>query len=246
MDDTVNSAAGCASTLYGRRSGTVGLHKGGGVGALCDHDKVMMLEFSGVCVRRLGRHLPLKFFLSLFQHVLDANVLKEIEKDRLIIEHAAARCERGVDRAAVAVDELFEKTKGIDDEFIRKLSTPLLSIEVRYEDFAEIRKKRIVSFVDMVFDVMGKWQDVLSFADNVKNTYAEKNYREVLREVLHLYNIETRMLSNSFTFFGPAGRVKDLFAEKLFTTMEKTAEDIAAEYTRKVYEDRGGSFVTPG
>lgn len=246
MDDTVGSAAGYASTLHVQRGETAGLHISGVVGALCNHDKGMMLEFSGICVRRLGRYLPLKFFLSLFQHVLDANVLKEIEKDRLIIEHAASGCERGMDRAAVAVDELFEKTKGIDDEFIRKLSTPLLSIDVRYEDFAEIRKKRIVSFVDMVFDVMGKWQDVLSFAENVKNTYAENNYREVLREVLHLYNIETRMLSHSFTFFGPAGRVKDLFADKLFATMEKTAEDIAAEYTRKVYKDKGGPFVTPG
>jgi len=243
VDNTVKRTAECSSTLHGQGTGPVVPHKSGGVGALCDHDKGMMLEFSGVCVRRLGRHLPLKFFLSLFQHVLDANVLKEIEKDRLIMEHAATGFERGMDRTAVAVDELFERTKGIDEEFIRKLSTPLVTIEVRYEDFAEIRKKRIVSFVDMVFDVMGKWEDVLSFADNVKNTYAEKNFREVLREVLHLYNIETRMLSHSFTFFGPAGRVKDLFSEKLFATMEKTAEDIAAEYTRKVYDDKGGPLV---
>jgi hypothetical protein len=246
MDDTMDSAAGCASTLHGQRGESVVLDKMGCVGALCDQDKGMMLEFSRVCVRRLGRHLPLKFFLSLFQHVLDANVLKEIEKDRLIIEHAATGFERGMDRGAVDVDGLFERTRGIDDEFIRKLSTPILSIEVRYEDFAEIRKKRIVSFVGMAFDVMGKWQDVLSFADNVKNTYEEKNYREFLLEVLHLYNIETRMLSHSFTFSGPAGKVKDLFAKKLFTTMEKTAEDIAAGYTRKVYDDKGRPFVTPG
>ncbi len=241
MDDTKDSAGVCGFTFHGRSSIAAGLHSG--AGALCDHDKGMMLEFSGICVKRLGRYLPLKFFLSLFQHVLDANVFKEIEKDRLVIEHAAAQFEGGVDKAAVAVDVLFEKTKGIDEEFIRKLSTPLLSIEVRYEDFAEVRKKRILSFVDMVFDVMGKWQDDLSYADNMKNTYEEKNYREILREVLHLYNVETRMLSNSFTFFGPAGRVKDLFAEKLFTTMEKTAEDIAAEYTRKVYRGRVGPFA---
>ena len=242
----MKQTAACTTTLNGQRGESVELQTGGGVGALCDHDKGMMLEFSGVCVRRLGRYLPLRFFLSAFQHVLDANVLKEIEKDRLIIEHAATGFESGMDKTAVSVDELFEKTKGIDDEFIKKLSTPLFSIEVRYEDFAEIRKKRIVSFVDIVFDVMGRWQDALSFAGNVKNTYTEKDYREVLREVLHLYNVETRMLSNSFTFSGPAGRVKDLFAEKLFTTMEKTAEDIAAEYTRKVYEDKGGPFAAPG
>jgi len=75
------------------------------VGVLCDRDREMMLEFSGLCVRRLNNHLPLKIFLSLFQPFLDANVLKEVEKDRLIIEHAAAGFERGQTSADVDVDE---------------------------------------------------------------------------------------------------------------------------------------------
>ncbi len=79
----------------------------------------------------------------------------------------------------------------------------------------------------------------------VKTTFKEESYREVLREVLHLYNVETKMLSNSFTFHGPAGKVKDLFAERLFTTMEKTAGEIALVYTHRVYADKGGSFVNP-
>lgn len=205
------------------------------VDILCDRDREMMLEFSGLCVRRLNNHLPLKLFLSLFQHFLDANVLKEIEKDRLIIEHAAAGFERGRASADMDVNEIFEITKKVDKEFLEKLSTPVFSMEVRYDDFAEIRKKRIVSLVNMVFDLLGNWHTALPFSDIVKNTFAEKNYQELLSEVLHLYNVETRLLSNSITFHGPAGRVKDLFAEKLFDTMEKTAGDIAVVYTRKVY-----------
>ena len=205
------------------------------VGVLCDRDREMMLEFSGLCVRRLNNHLPLKIFLSLFQPFLDANVLKEVEKDRLIIEHAAAGFERGQTSADVDVDELFEITKKVDKEFLKKLATPVLSMEVRYDDFAEIRKKRIVSLVNMVFDLSCNWHAALPFSDVVKNTFAEESYQELLREVLHLYNVETRLLSNSITFHGPANRVKDIFAEKLFNTMEKTAGDIAVTYTRKVY-----------
>jgi len=90
------------------------------VDVLCDMDREMMLEFSGLCVRRLNAHLPLKLFLSLFQHFLDANVLKEIEKNRLIIEHAAAGFERGRNSAGMDVNELFEITKKVDKEFLNK------------------------------------------------------------------------------------------------------------------------------
>jgi hypothetical protein len=211
--------------------------------ALCEHDRELMIEFSKVCVGRLGRYLSLKLFLSLFQQVLEANVHKEIKKDCLIIKHAAACFDMGKNRAAMDVDGLFEMTREIDDDFIKKLSTPLFSIEVRYEDFSEIRKKRIVSFANLVFDLLVNWQDTLPFNDNMKSAYPEKKYREVLGELLHLYNVETRMLSNSFTFHGPAGRIKDLFAEKLFVTMEKTAAEVVAQYTRRLYGAGGPLFV---
>lgn len=147
------------------------------VDILCDTDREMMLEFSSLCVGHLNNHLPLKMFLSLFQHFLDANVLKEIEKDRLIIEHAAAAFERGEGRTAVSADEVFEMTKKVDRSFIKMLSTPLFSMELRYDDFAEVRKKRIVSFSGMVFNLLENWDDGLSFADVVKRTFGEEDYR---------------------------------------------------------------------
>ncbi len=202
---------------------------------LCDRDREMMFEFSGLCVRRLNSHLPLRLFLSALQHYLDANVLKEIEKNRLIIGHAAAGFVTGKDRTHIDAEELFEMTKKVDNKFLEKLSTPFFSMEIRYEDFAEVRKKRIAALADMVFDLLRNWQTELNFAEIVKNTFDEKTYREVLGEVLHLYNIETRMLTNSITLHGPAGKVKDLLAERLFEIMEETAEDIAAAYTGRIY-----------
>lgn len=198
-----------------------------------------MSEFSRQCLRRLGRHLSLKFFLSLFRHFYDENVQKEIEKNRLVIGSAAAAFDRGTDRRHVDINELFEMTKKVDDEFVKKVDNPLFSIQVRYDDFAEIRKQRIRACINMVFDLLQNWQEDQSFADTVKCTYEEKIYREVLGQLLHLYNIETRMLSNSITAHGPAGAVRHLFSEKLFEAMEKTAEEIAAGYTRRVYASNG-------
>ena len=215
------------------------------VDAVCDKDREMMLEFSRRCVSRLDNFLALKLFLSPFRHFLDANVIKEIEKDRLIIKYAAELFEDGSIRDEMDINGIFEKTKKVDEEFINKLSTPFFSIAIRYDDFAEIRKKRIAALVNMALDLLGNWQDGLPFYDIVKTTFEEESYGEALREVLHLYNVETRMLSNSFTFHGPAGKVKDLFAERLITTMEETALEIALVYTRRVYAVKGGTFVNP-
>lgn len=216
------------------------------VDMVCGADREMMLDFSRLCITRLGNFLPLKLFLPVFRHFLDANVLKEIDKDRLIIENAAAAFEAGKDRAAVNVDELFEMTKKVDHEFINRSSNAFFSIRVRYADFAEIRKKRILSFVGMVFDLLGNWHDGLPFADVVKRTFEEQRYSEILREILHLYNLETKMLGNSITFHGPAAKLKELFAEKLFVIMECTAGEIAAEYSRKAYADNACSYAGPG
>jgi hypothetical protein len=216
------------------------------VDILCGTDREMMLEFSRLCVGQLNNHLPLKIFLSLFQHFLDANVLKEIEKDRLIIEHAAAAFERGNGKAVINADEVFEMTKKTDHEFIKKLSNPLISIKLRYDDFAEIRKRRIASFSGMVFNLLGNWNDGLSFTDVVKHTFGEESYRRVLSELLHLYNIETRLLSKSITFHGPAGKARDLFAEKLFAIMEKAAGDISMKYARRIYEEGACLCVDTG
>jgi hypothetical protein len=212
---------------------------------LCDTDKEMMLDFSRLCIARLGHYLPLKLFLSVFQNYLDSNVLKEIDKDRLIMEHAAASFEGGKDRTAIDVDKLFEMTKRIDHEFINRSSSAFFSIRLRYADFAEIRKKRILSFVDMVFDLLSNWPDGLALADVVKRTFKEQRYTEILCEILHLYNLETKMLSNSVAFHGPAAKLKELFAEKLFAVMEGTAGEIAAEYARRAYTGNARSSQKP-
>ena len=47
----------------------------------------------------------------------------------------------------------------VDDEFVNKLSNPIFSIVIRYDDFAEIRKNRITALVNMVLDLLRNWRD---------------------------------------------------------------------------------------
>jgi hypothetical protein len=206
---------------------------------ICDKDREIMVAFSRRCLKQLDSHLALRLFLSLFQDFFDANVMKELKKNRLIIGHAATAFGRGKDRQEIEVGQLFEMTKEIDHDFVRSVKNPVLSLQVRHGDLAEVRKKRIGATINMVFDLLDNWQDQLPFADNVKRTYEEQVYRRVIGEMLHLYNRETKMLSNSITLHGPAARVKDLFAHRLFTVMEKTAEEIVTSCTREIYADDG-------
>jgi hypothetical protein len=216
------------------------------VEVLCGSDREMMLEFSRLCINRLRNHLPLRLFFTLFEGFFEANVLKEIEKNRLIIEHAAVWFGKGRDRSEIDVDGLFEITKEIDSEFVRKASSPLISMDIRYEDFAEIRKKRIVSLIRMIYALLQYWQDGVPFSGIVKGAFAENSYRETLGEVLHLYNTETRLLSNSIAVHGPAGRLKTFFANQLMAVMEKTSWDIVDGYARAIYEGQGLSSPDPG
>ena len=111
------------------------------VGILCDKDNDFLHDYSRRCIERLTGHslLPVPFsFLSTY---LEANIKKETDKDRLIIEHAAEALAAGKEPGDVDIDEIFEKTKTVDKVFVRRLLIPSFSIQVRYEDIADIRKK---------------------------------------------------------------------------------------------------------
>ena len=202
-----------------------------------------MFEFSNRCITRLSTHLPVKVFLGLFRHFLDANVLKETEKDCLIISRGVDAFNESNDLQGIDVNEIFELTKKVDEEFVKKLATPLLSIKIRYADFEEIRKKRIKTLLILVFDLLRHWQEALPLVEAIRGAFTEKEFHEILQEILHLYNLETKMLSGSISFHGPARTVNKIFAEKLFPVMERSAEDIALEYTHRVYVDRDCSCL---
>jgi hypothetical protein len=207
------------------------------VDVLCETHGEMMIEFSRLCLGHLKKHPAFRLFLGVFRHFLDSNVLKEIDKDRLIIRHAAAEFEKGRHRTSIDINKLFNETKEIDNDFMKELSNPFLTIEIKYEEFGEIRKKRISAIVGLVFDLLHGWRDKKTFQANVKSSFTEKTYRAVLLEILHLYNVETRILSNSTTFHGPARKVKDLVTDKLFDVMEQTALEIASDFAGRVYAD---------
>lgn len=203
------------------------------VGILCEKDSVMMHEFSRLSLDRIKGHSLLSVTISFFSSYMEANVKKEVEKDRLIIEEAAAAFEAGRPACDLDLEDIFEKTKKVDKEFLDNLMIPSFSFSVRYSDFADIRIQRIWRISRSVYALLGKWPDGAPFADAAKKAYAGKTFKELIVEILHLYNLETRMLGDAIR--SPFHKAISAYVEALFQAMEETTEEMASDYTKKIY-----------
>jgi hypothetical protein len=174
-------------------------------------------------------------FFSLIQDFLEENVLKEIEKDELIIKETATVFDDGNDVVKVDVDDIFEKTKDIDKEFVNKVSILPLLIDIRYDDIKDIRKKRIQIMSQTVFDLLSHWEDSTPFVSIIRGAYTEEHFKEIIGELLHLYSLETRTLSNSVNLLPPVNIARKFFTTTIFNTMEEITEGLAFDFTKKVF-----------
>jgi hypothetical protein len=205
------------------------------VGILCDKDSDFLHDYSRRCIERLTGHSLLPIPLPFLSAYLEANIKKETDKDRLIIEYAAEALAAGKEPGDVDIEELFDRTKTVDRAFVRRLLIPSFSILVRYEDIADIRKERIARLSTTAGEVLKAWEGCCSFSEVVRKTYPEPQFREIILDILHLYNLETRTLTGSIKFFSPFNRAIGLFAGNLFDTMETVAEAMVDEYAARLF-----------
>jgi hypothetical protein len=209
------------------------------VDILCMKDETILLEFSRRCIEKVTEHVAFKIIRPLIRHFMDDNVMKEIQKDRIIIEHAASVFDVSNNASDVDIDAIFKKTKEVDKEFIDKVSLPPLSLDVKYEDIEGIRKERIIVMARAVFDLLDNWDDHETFIAVIKDTYTEEHFREVVFSILHLYNRETEMISNSVKILSPFAGTKSVFTKKLFPIMEETAQEVVNEQTKHIFGGAG-------
>lgn len=203
---------------------------------LCERDRAMLTAFSKRALSHItGRSfnaLPLPFVTE----YMNANVMKEVEKDRIIIEHAIAAFKAGTSVDQLAVDDIFEMTKTVDRTFVKGLMIPSLMIRVRYEDIADIRKKRIRCLSKAVFNLMENWADELSFDAGIRQSYSGQEFKAAMAEILHLFNQETRALTSSINFLNPFHTAIKFFAQTLFDAMETAAKELATDCATTIFE----------
>jgi hypothetical protein len=201
---------------------------------LDEKNREMVHDFSSRCIGRIEGHVPLKALLAPFHHFLEANVKKEVAKDRLIIECAVAAYYDGTDITTESREELFEMTTQVDAAFLKKVPLHLLP-HVRYQDFADVRIERIGLLFGTVCALMKNWKEYRSFPETVRKTYSQEQFRKIIIDILQLYRLETILVAASIKLPFPARRAKDLIEPKLYAIMELVAEEIAGEYTEKIF-----------
>jgi hypothetical protein len=208
------------------------------VDTLCDKDRILMEDFSRQSMNRMSSHATLLTSLPFFSVYQDANVKKEVDKDRLIITEVAGAFVSNRPVCDLDLEEIFEKTKEVDKVFLNRLLIPPFTLSVRYSDFADIRIQRIWVIAKTVYGLLEHWPENASFIDAVRNTYSEKKFKDILSEVLHLYNEETRMLSGSIRNLGPLRSVVSTYNNELYQAMEDVKEDITVSAIQRIFGDR--------
>jgi len=207
------------------------------VDILCDKDRILMNDFSRLSLNRMSRHTTLLGSLPFFSSYQETNVKKEVDKDRLIIREAAGAFEAGRPVCDLDLEDIFEKTKEVDKVFLNKLLIAPFTLSVRYSDFADVRIQRIWLISKTVYALLAHWPEGASFIDAVRTAYPEKKFKDVLAEILHLYNEETRMLSKSIRHLGPLRSIVSTYTDALYQAMEDVREDITASAVQRIFGD---------
>ncbi len=201
--------------------------------ALSDEYSLLMHTFSKKTIEALKSQ---PFFNILFPAVsrfLDENVEKEIKKDVLTIRLVFNAYELEKKVSEKEFDEIFEKTKKIDEEFLRKTKSLPLSLNISYKDIADIRKKRIKFLAEIVCDILNNWENHTELYETINLIYRQEGFKKIILELLHLYNIETKLIADSIKLPFFLQSAKSAITKNLYLTMERVAKELAEEWSNK-------------
>ena len=193
----------------------------------------MMQEFSTRTAARLADYTLFKLLLPAFRTFLDINVRKEIEKDRLVIACAARPPDGEPPEANVA--RLLQQAREIDQKFLRQAAVFPVSIHIEYRDIEQIRRRRIERLIEAAGGLFAQWAQTPRFRAAVAQLYSRAEFESLLREILELYSVETKMLSRSVNIPQIFHIARDSLSDTVHTVMVNVAEGLAGELTRKVY-----------
>jgi hypothetical protein len=193
----------------------------------------MMQEFSARTAARLADYTLFKLLLPVFRAFLDINVRKEIEKDRLVIACAAQRA--GSAPTEADIQRLLQQARAIDQKFLQQAAVFPVSIHIEYRDIEQIRRRRIERLLEAAGGLFAQWAQTPRFRAAVAQLYSRAEFESLLREILELYSVETKMLSRSVNIPQIFHIARDSLSDTVHTVMVSVAQGLAGELTRKVY-----------
>jgi len=195
----------------------------------------MMQEFSTRTAARLGDYTLFKLLLPAFRAFLDINVRKEIEKDRLVILHAAAARHAGSAPQEADIQRLLQQAREIDQKFLQQAAVFPINIHIEYRDIEQFRRRRIERLIELAGRLLAQWETTPRFRAAAARLYPRAEFESLLRDILELYSAETRMLRRSVHIPQIFNFARDSLSETVHSVMVSVAKDLAGELTHKVY-----------
>ena len=196
----------------------------------------MMRQFSDRAVQALGRHRPIRLVMPLFQKLMGANLEKELEKDRLVIEAACEVFDAGGTVVDVDTDVLFERTKLIDRRFVEGLSGLPISLRLDYRQIRPVRIRRIEHLLAFVYQLCREWRPDGGLGRAARMNYTPADFQRIVAETLSLYAQETSLICESANLRGPARIAGRLVTERVRGAMEGVRDDIARDIRAQVFD----------
>lgn len=195
---------------------------------LCKMERFMLEEFSRRTTRALFKQMLFRFVFRPFQNFLNANVDKEVEKDRNIILHAAGLVQTGTYPTQQDIQHLLDLARDIDQAFLKQIISPV-KLTIEYPLIEPIRKQRIQLLLNESHRLLRQWQQTGSLRKALAVKYDEQQFRKLLYDILHLYSLETRLLSHATHLPGILAFARDSLSQTVYVTMEAVAHQLAEE-----------------
>lgn len=203
---------------------------------LCAMNAFMMREFSQRTITGLKGHKLFRFILPPFKSFLEINLDKEIDKQREIIFCAMEAMKLGQPPADTYTNKLLQKARQIDQAFLHKAAAISSAIDIQYHEIDQIRQRRIEHLIAAIFQILVTWKNTIKFREVIAELYNRNQFQLLLREILHLYIMETKILSNSVKIPRKLSRFSDSLKETVHTVMENVADELVIDLTNKVYK----------
>lgn len=174
-------------------------------------------------VERLRAALPLRLALPVLEPFLAENVAKEIRKDALVIRRAAEG------PAPDAAREILAAARSIDRDFLARIGTLPVRIDIPYARIEPVRLRRIELGLDTAGRILQAWRA----GRRAHEAFAPRELGRRLREMLGQYAEETMAL-------GDCVRLPRLLAplrEALEQRLREAMADAADRISRRVREE---------
>lgn len=204
-------------------------------GLLCVMDRYMLEEFSRRTIVGLKKHAFFHLLLGTLRDFLKKNVEKEIEKDRHVILHAASLIQADKFPTGQDTQHLLVLARDIDRAFLHQAMKLPVELTIQYQEIESIRQQRIQRMLQEAHQLFREWKDKRLFRQALCMHYDSPQFAKLLFDILHLFSLETRLLSQSVRLPGLISIARESLIQTVYVVMDSVARELANEIARRVY-----------